>query len=83
MKAYMAKQSNRQIPVGYSAADIVQNRFLLAEYLNCGDSSEAIDFYAFNSYEWCGNSSFTYVPTPKRRSFRTVLIEGNLDMINL
>jgi Glucanosyltransferase len=63
MKAYMAKQSNRQIPVGYSAADIVQNRFLLAEYLNCGESSEAIDFYAFNSYEWCGNSSFTYLPS--------------------
>ena len=59
MKAYMAKQSKRQIPVGYSAADIVQNRVLLAEYLNCGDSSETIDFYAFNSYEWCGNSSFT------------------------
>jgi 1,3-beta-glucanosyltransferase GAS5 len=62
MKAYIAKQSPRAIPVGYSAADVVQNRFLLAEYLNCGDPSEQIDFYAFNSYEWCGNSSFTYVP---------------------
>lgn len=62
MKAYIAKQSPRQIPVGYSAADIVQNRVLLAEYLNCGDESERIDFYAFNSYEWCGNSSFTYFP---------------------
>jgi len=59
MKAYIAKQSPRTIPVGYSAADIVQNRLLLAEYLNCGDASERIDFYAFNSYEWCGNSSFT------------------------
>ena len=60
MKSYIAKQSRRKIPVGYSAADVVQNRVLLANYLNCGDSNERIDFYAFNSYEWCGNSSFTY-----------------------
>jgi len=80
MKAYMAKQSNRQIPVGYSAADIVQNRLLLAEYLNCGDSSETIDFYAFNSYEWCGNSSFTYPPA-FAKNFS--LIIGNRDTISL
>jgi 1,3-beta-glucanosyltransferase GAS5 len=81
MKAYMTKQSNRQIPVGYSAADIVQNRFLLAEYLNCGDPSDAIDFYAFNSYEWCGNSSFTYFYQHRAQDCR--LIEGNRDMTNL
>jgi 1,3-beta-glucanosyltransferase GAS5 len=62
MKAYIAKQSPRTIPVGYSAADVAENRLLLAEYLNCGDASDRVDFYAFNDYEWCGNSTFTYFP---------------------
>src|SRR5271156_2770665 len=64
MKAYIAKQSPRTIPVGYSAADVAENRLLLAEYLNCGDAADRVDFYAFNDYEWCGNSSFTYFPFP-------------------
>lgn len=59
MKAYIAKQASRSIPVGYSAADVAQNRLPLAEYLNCGSNSERVDFYAFNSYSWCGNSSYT------------------------
>jgi 1,3-beta-glucanosyltransferase GAS5 len=61
MKAYIAKQCSRSIPVGYSAADVAENRLPLAEYLNCGPSSETVDFYAFNSYSWCGNSSYVYV----------------------
>lgn len=60
MKAYIAKQSSRTIPVGYSAADVSENRLPLAEYLNCGDDSTRGDFYAFNNYAWCGNSSYTY-----------------------
>jgi hypothetical protein len=59
MKAYIAKQSPRNIPVGYSAADVSSNRLPLAEYLNCGDDSTRGDFYAFNNYAWCGNSSYT------------------------
>jgi len=59
MKAYIAKQSPRTIPVGYSAADVSSNRLPLAEYLNCGDDSARGDFYAFNNYAWCGNSSYT------------------------
>jgi len=59
MKAYIAKQSSRTIPVGYSAADVSENRLPLAEYLNCGSDSERVDFYAFNSYSWCGNASYT------------------------
>ena len=30
----------RQIPVGYSAADIASNRLLVTEYFNCGNDSE-------------------------------------------
>jgi hypothetical protein len=59
MKAYIAKQSTRPILVGYSAADVSSNRLPLAEYLNCGADSERGDFYAFNNYAWCGNSSYT------------------------
>ena len=59
MKLYIASQSKRQIPVGYSAADISSNRVLLAEYLNCGtDANARVDYYAFNQYEWCGNQTF-------------------------
>ncbi|BFZ61576.1 1,3-beta-glucanosyltransferase, partial [Saitoella coloradoensis] len=60
LKNYISKQSDRQIPVGYSAADISENRIQLAEYFNCGDDATArADFYAFNSYSWCGDSSYT------------------------
>lgn len=59
MKQYITAQSKRYIPVGYSAADVTNSRYALAEYLNCGDNSTRTDFYAFNSYSWCGASSYT------------------------
>lgn len=47
MKQYIAAQVNRPIPVGYSAADVAENRMQMAEYLDCGDDSDARgDFYA-------------------------------------
>jgi len=59
MKAYISKQSKRQIPVGYSAASVAENRVQLAFYLNSGSDDTRIDFYGLNSYEWCGASSYT------------------------
>ncbi|RPA86774.1 glycolipid anchored surface protein GAS1, partial [Ascobolus immersus RN42] len=60
MKAYIKKQIKRQIPVGYSAADVASNRMQMAQYLNCGDKAEErVDFYGINDYSWCGASSFT------------------------
>ncbi|KAF4625449.1 hypothetical protein G7Y89_g12718 [Cudoniella acicularis] len=60
IKAYMALKKYRQIPVGYSAADIAELRPMLQNYLACGtDQSQNIDFFGLNSYEWCGDSSFT------------------------
>lgn len=59
LKQYITAQSSRYIPVGYSAADVPNSRYALAEYLNCGDNSTRVDFYAFNSYSWCGDSSYT------------------------
>jgi 1,3-beta-glucanosyltransferase GAS1 len=59
MKAYMAAKKYRDIPIGYSAADIAQLRPALQNYLACGDNAnESIDFYGLNSYEWCGTATY-------------------------
>jgi len=62
MKQYIAKHSNRTIPVGYSAADSVTLRRATFEYLQCfidGDEDDISrsDFFGLNSYEWCSGSS--------------------------
>jgi len=45
--------------VGYSAADVSQNRKQMADYMNCGSDDVRSDFFAFNDYSWCDPSSFT------------------------
>jgi len=57
MKAYITHQIPRSIPVGYSNADHVEFRTSLSEYLACGDIGY-IDFFAINSYQWCGPNTF-------------------------
>lgn len=59
MKQYIGSMGYRDIPVGYSAADVSQNQEILADYLNCGTTDQRIDFYAINDYSWCDPSSFT------------------------
>jgi 1,3-beta-glucanosyltransferase GAS5 len=59
MKSYIASRGYRSIPVGYSAADVSDNRFQMAEYMNCGSDDIRSNFYAFNDYSWCDPSSFT------------------------
>jgi 1,3-beta-glucanosyltransferase GAS1 len=59
MKAYRDAKGYRKIPVGYCAADIAELRPMLQNYLACGtNSSETIDFFGLNAYEWCGNVDF-------------------------
>jgi len=59
MKAYRNSKGYRDIPVGYSAADISSLRPNLQNYLACGtNASETIDFYSLNAYEWCGDSTY-------------------------
>jgi len=53
MKNYINKQKLRKIPVGYSAADVAENRMQTAEYMNCGADDVRSDFFAFNDYSWC------------------------------
>lgn len=57
MKAYIAKQADRAIPVGYSAADVADNRWEQMEYFNCGDEDTRIDMFGMNDYSWCGEKS--------------------------
>ncbi|KAJ5692894.1 Glycoside hydrolase superfamily [Penicillium macrosclerotiorum] len=60
IKAYRDKKGYREIPVGYSAADIADLRPMLQNYLACAtNASERLDFYSLNAYEWCGDSSYT------------------------
>lgn len=62
MKQYIAKHSNRTIPVGYSAADGVDLRRATLEYMQChidgdDDDMSRSDFFGLNSYEWCSGQS--------------------------
>lgn len=58
LRAYGIAKGYRSIPIGYSATDTGALP-MLANYLACRSNvSERLDFYALNSYRWCGASSF-------------------------
>ncbi|KAK7206035.1 Glucanosyltransferase-domain-containing protein [Myxozyma melibiosi] len=59
MRAYIKARDYRSIPVGYAAADVEENRYQLAHYLNCGEEDTRAEFFAINDYSWCGDSSYT------------------------
>jgi 1,3-beta-glucanosyltransferase GAS1 len=49
MKSYRDRKGYRDIPIGYSAADIPDLRPNLQNYLACGsDSADTVDFYSLN-----------------------------------
>jgi hypothetical protein len=57
-KAYIAKNHpERWLGVGYAANDDPDIRDEIAHYFNCGNQTEAIDFWGYNIYSWCGESS--------------------------
>lgn len=59
IKSYRNEKGYREIPVGYSAADIAELRPMLQNYLACYENPhERLDFYSLNAYEWCGQSSY-------------------------
>ncbi|KAL4884245.1 Glucanosyltransferase-domain-containing protein [Aspergillus karnatakaensis] len=58
LRNYLKARDYRQVPVGYSAADVNTNRLEMAEYMNCGTDEERSDFFAFNDYSWCSPSDF-------------------------
>lgn len=57
VKAYIKKNVNRWMGVGYAANDDPVIRADIAHYFNCGDQDEAIDFWGYNIYEWCGHAT--------------------------
>jgi hypothetical protein len=59
MKAYIKAKGYRTIGVGYATNDDATIRTNLAEYFNCGTTDESIDFWGYNIYSWCGDSSYT------------------------
>ncbi|CAI7592445.1 unnamed protein product [Penicillium manginii] len=61
MKDYIAKHSNRTIPVGYSAADVRNILIDTDRYFEChmkNSTSSQADFFGLNSYSWCGKASY-------------------------
>ncbi|RYO79832.1 hypothetical protein DL766_006022 [Monosporascus sp. MC13-8B] len=49
---------HRWMGVGYAANDDADIRIHMAQYFNCGPQEEAIDFWGYNIYSWCGKSTF-------------------------
>lgn len=47
MRNYIKAQKYRPIPVGYSAADVADNRMQTAAYFNCGPDEVRSDFFGF------------------------------------
>lgn len=58
-KAYIKSKNYRTIGVGYATNDDADIREAMADYFNCGDAEDAIDFWGYNIYSWCGDSSYT------------------------
>ncbi|KAL3470881.1 Glucanosyltransferase-domain-containing protein [Aspergillus californicus] len=56
MKAYIASQSYRAIPVGF-AAEISTLLGDETDYFNCDSEDESADLFGVQSYGWCGNST--------------------------
>ncbi|KAF2855787.1 glycoside hydrolase family 72 protein [Plenodomus tracheiphilus IPT5] len=56
LKNYIAKHSDRTIPVGYSAADVREILQDTWAYMQCvhEDDQSSSDFFGLNSYSWCG-----------------------------
>lgn len=58
-KAHIKKNHpDRWMGVGYATNDDGDIRDAMAAYFNCGDQEQAIDYWGYNIYSWCGESSF-------------------------
>lgn len=56
-KKYIKDKNYRWMGVGYAANDDAEIRINSAHYFNCGPKEEAIDFWGYNIYSWCGDST--------------------------
>ena len=58
IKKYIADKDYRKIGVGYATDDNQYVRENIADFFNCGDEEGAIDFWGYNIYSWCGDSTY-------------------------
>ncbi|KAI9927262.1 hypothetical protein ASPWEDRAFT_121651 [Aspergillus wentii DTO 134E9] len=58
MKAYIKQKGYRALGVGYATADDSSIRVNMADYFNCESTEDGIDFWGYNIYSWCGNSTY-------------------------
>lgn len=56
-KTYISNNVDRWMGVGYAANDDVDIRDEISQYFNCGDDEERIDYWGYNIYSWCGEST--------------------------
>ena len=66
MKKYIKDKDYRPMGVGYATNDDADIRSDMEAYFNCGPSEESIDFWGYNIYSWCGDSSYTESGFDKR-----------------
>lgn len=59
MKSYIKTKNYRTMYVGYATSDDANIRENMANFFNCGNPDQAIDFWGYNIYSWCGASSYT------------------------
>lgn len=58
MKAYIKRKNYRSMGVGYATNDDSSIRVHMANYFNCESEEDSIDFWGYNIYSWCGDSSY-------------------------
>lgn len=58
MKKYIKDKNYRPMGVGYATNDDEEIRSDMEAYFNCGPTEESIDFWGYNIYSWCGESSY-------------------------
>ncbi|KAM4061191.1 glucanosyltransferase domain-containing protein [Hirsutella rhossiliensis] len=63
------KNISRWLGVGYAANDDDEIRDQMADYFNCGATEESIDYFGYNIYSWCGDSSIQTSGFDKQAKF--------------
>ena len=58
MKAYIRHKRYRHLGVGYATNDDADIRVNIANYFNCEDPDDSVDFWGYNVYSWCGDSTY-------------------------
>lgn len=58
MKRYIKAKNYREIGVGYATNDDSSIREDMANFFNCNEEEESIDFWGYNVYSWCGDSNY-------------------------